>query len=61
MPPGFPEAPLRHITHVPFTPSARIKAGHTQLLGVGVSPLVCVITLNHPAWETLPVAMLPPA
>jgi hypothetical protein len=27
--PGFPEAPLRYITHVPFTPSARIKASHT--------------------------------
>jgi len=35
--PGFPEAPLKkkHITHVPFTPLVRIKASHTEHLGVG--------------------------
>jgi hypothetical protein len=33
--PGFPEAPLGHITHVPFTSSAQIRQATHDTLGLG--------------------------
>jgi hypothetical protein len=52
--PGFPEAPIGHITRVPFTPSARIKATTHNTLGLGSWSTVSYLFRDRPATRTGP-------